>query len=42
MAALVAESLPAEKMESINWYFPKPAYATDIEADVEEQLKAAQ
>jgi len=42
MAALVAESLPPEKMESINWYFPKPTYASDIEADVEEQLKAAQ
>ncbi len=42
MAALVAESLPPEKMESINWYFPKPPYAADIEADVEEQLKAAQ
>ena len=41
MAALVAESLPAEKMANINWYFPKPAYAADIEADVEEQLKAA-
>ncbi len=42
LAALVAESLPPEKMASINWYFPKPDYATDIEADVEEQLKAAQ
>lgn len=42
MAALVAESLPPEKMATINWYFPKPPYAADIEADVEEQLKAAQ
>ena len=41
LAKLVAESLPPEKMESINWYFPKPDYAKDIEADVEEQLKAA-
>ncbi len=42
LAKLVAESLPPEKMASINWYFPKPDYAKDIEADVEEQLKAAQ
>lgn len=42
MAALVAESLPPEKMATINWYFPKPPYAADIEASVEEQLKAAQ
>lgn len=42
MAALVAESLPPEKMANIKWYFPKPPYAADIEADVEEQLKAAQ
>jgi len=42
LAALVNESLPPEKMASINWYFPKPDYAKDIEADVEEQLKAAQ
>ncbi len=42
MLALVEESLPPEKMSNINWYFPKPDYATDIEADVEEQLKAAQ
>ncbi len=42
LAKLVAESLPPEKMASINWYFPKPDYARDIEADVEEQLKAAQ
>jgi spermidine/putrescine transport system substrate-binding protein len=42
MAKLVAESLPPEKMETINWYFPLPSYATDIQADVEEQLKAAQ
>ncbi len=41
LAKLVAESLPPEKMETINWYFPKPDYAKDIEADVEEQLKAA-
>jgi spermidine/putrescine transport system substrate-binding protein len=42
IAKLVAESLPPEKMETINWYFPLPSYATDIQADVEEQLKAAQ
>ena len=42
LATLVNESLPSEKMGSINWYFPKPDYAKDIEADVEEQLKAAQ
>jgi spermidine/putrescine transport system substrate-binding protein len=42
MAKLVADSLPPEKMETINWYFPLPSYATDIQADVEEQLKAAQ
>ena len=42
MLALVEESLPPEKMGAINWYFPKPDYAKDIEADVEEQLKAAQ
>lgn len=42
LAAIVSESLPPEKMQSINWYFPKPDYAKDIEADVEEQLKAAQ
>jgi spermidine/putrescine transport system substrate-binding protein len=42
MAKLVAESLPPEKMETIKWYFPLPSYATDIQADVEEQLKAAQ
>ena len=42
IAQLVAESLPPEKMETINWYFPLPSYATDIQADVEEQIKAAQ
>jgi len=42
IAKLVQESLPPEKLESINWYFPLPTYATDIQADVEEQLKAAQ
>jgi len=42
IAKLVAESLPPEKMETIKWYFPLPSYATDIQADVEEQLKAAQ
>jgi len=42
MAKLVAESLPPEKLASINWYFPLPSYATDIQADVEEALKAAQ
>ena len=42
MAKLVAESLPPEKMATIKWYFPLPSYATDIQADVEEQLKAAQ
>jgi len=42
IAKLVAESLPPEKLAAINWYFPLPSYATDIQADVEEQLKAAQ
>lgn len=42
IAKLVAESLPPEKMKTIKWYFPLPSYATDIQADVEEQLKAAQ
>ena len=42
MAKLVAESLPPEKMATIKWYFPLPDYAVDIQADVEEQLKAAQ
>ncbi|HEB66197.1 MAG TPA: extracellular solute-binding protein [Chloroflexi bacterium] len=42
IAKLVAESLPPEKMETIKWYFPLPSYATDIQADVEEQIKAAQ
>jgi len=42
IAKLVKESLTPEKMASINWYFPLPSYATDIQADVEERLKAAQ
>ncbi len=42
MAKLVKESLPPEKMATIKWYFPLPDYAVDIQADVEEQLKAAQ
>ena len=42
MAKLVADSLPPEKMATIKWYFPLPDYAVDIQADVEEQLKAAQ
>ncbi len=42
MAKIVAETLPPEKMATIKWYFPLPPYATDIQADVEEQLKAAQ
>ncbi len=42
IAKLVAESLPPDKMANIKWYFPLPSYATDIQADVEEQIKAAQ
>ena len=42
MAKIVADTLPPEKMATIKWYFPLPPYATDIQADVEEQLKAAQ
>ncbi len=42
MAKIVADTLPPEKMATIKWYFPLPSYATDIQADVEEQLKAAQ
>ncbi len=42
IAKLVADSLPPEQMENIKWYFPLPSYATDIQADVEEQVKAAQ
>ncbi len=42
LAKIVAETLPPEKMATIKWYFPLPPYATDIQADVEEQLKAAQ
>ena len=35
------ESFPPEKLANIKWYFPLPAYAADIEADVQERLKAA-
>ncbi len=42
MAKIVNETLPPEKMKTIKWYFPLPDYAVDIQADVEEQLKAAQ
>lgn len=41
MAQIVAETLPPEKMATINWYFPLPPYAQDIQADVLEQVKAA-
>jgi len=42
MAKIVAETLPPEKMKTIKWYFPLPPYAQDIQADVLEQVKAAQ
>jgi len=42
LAKLVQESLPPEKMETIHWYFPLPPYARDIQADVLEQVKAAE
>jgi len=42
MAKIVAETLPPEKMATIKWYFPLPPYAQDIQADVLEQVKAAQ
>jgi len=42
MAKIVAETLPPEKMATIKWYFPLPDYAQDIQADVLEQVKAAQ
>lgn len=38
---LFKESFPPEKLNNIKWYFPLPAYAVDIEADVQERLKAA-
>jgi spermidine/putrescine transport system substrate-binding protein len=41
MAALFAESFPADKLANIQWYIPLPTYAQDIEADVQERLKAA-
>jgi spermidine/putrescine transport system substrate-binding protein len=41
MAKLYKESFPPEQLENIKWYFPLPAYAADIEADVQERLKAA-
>ena len=42
MAKIVAETLPPEKMATIKWYFPLPPYAQDIQADVLEQVKAAE
>ncbi len=42
MAKIVAETLPPEKMKTIKWYFPLPPYAQDIQADVLEQVKAAE
>lgn len=41
MAKLFAETLSKEKLDNIQWYFPLPLYAIDIEADVQERLKAA-
>ena len=41
MAKLFADTLPQEKLDNIKWYFPLPPYAIDIEADVQERLKAA-
>ncbi len=41
MAKLYNDSFPPEQLENIKWYFPLPAYASDIEADVQERLKAA-
>jgi spermidine/putrescine transport system substrate-binding protein len=41
MAKLYNESFPPAQLENIKWYFPLPAYAADIEADVQERLKAA-
>lgn len=41
MAKLIKETFTPEVMKNIKWYFPLPAYAVDIEADVQERLKAA-
>lgn len=41
LAALFAESLPPEKLDNLQWYVPLPPFAQDIEADVQERLKAA-
>ncbi len=38
---LFKESFPPAQLKNIKWYFPLPAYAVDIEADVQERLKAA-
>ena len=38
---LFKDSFPPEVVANIKWYFPMPLYAIDIEADVQERLKAA-
>ncbi len=40
-AKLIKETFTPEVVRNIKWYFPLPAYAVDIEADVQERLKAA-
>ncbi len=40
-AKMVKEIFTPEVVKNIKWYFPLPSYAVDIEADVQERLKAA-
>ncbi len=40
-AKLFKDSFPPDVVANIKWYFPLPPYAVDIEADVQERLKAA-